>query len=133
MHSGGLAAPGSIQQVLARADGSSALPRLGGMARPNGVVIVSERYWAFASIDGELSEGTMPSRRGAAARTPLLRGLLQLAASVTPLVRGRGVARGRERLLLLAALVLPFFLFALPERYELPTGAALTILLIAWL
>ncbi len=24
------------------------LPRLGGMARANGVVIVSERYWAFA-------------------------------------------------------------------------------------
>jgi Protein of unknown function (DUF1385) len=138
VHSGCLTAPesvraASIQQLLARADGASALPRLGGMARPNGVVIVSERYWAFASTDGDLHEGTMPSRGGTAARTPLLRGLLQLAASLTPLVRGRGVARARERLLLLAALVLPFFLFALPERYELPTGAALTILLIAWL
>ena len=27
---------------------TSAVPRLGGMARANGVVIVSERYWAFA-------------------------------------------------------------------------------------
>lgn len=133
MHSGGLAAPGSVQEVLAQADVASALPRLGGMARPNGVLIVSERYWAFASVDGQMHEGAMPRRTGRAARTPLLRGLLQLAASVTPLVRGRGVARGRERLLLLAALVVPFFLFALPERYELPAGLALTILLIAWL
>jgi Protein of unknown function (DUF1385) len=133
VHSGVLSAPGSLADVLARADGAAALPRLGGMARPNGVVIVSERYWAFASVDGEIHEGTMPSRRGVAGRAPLLRGLLQLAASVTPLVRGRGVARGRERLLLLGALVLPFFLFALPDRYELPAGLGLTILLIAWL
>jgi hypothetical protein len=133
VHSGVLSAPGSLADVLARADGAVALPRLGGMARPNGVVIVSERYWAFASVDGELHEGTMPHRGGVAGRAPLLRGLLQLAASVTPLVRGRGVARGRERLLLLGALVLPFFLFALPDRYELPAGIGLTILLIAWL
>ena len=39
---------------------SCSLPRLGGMARPNGVVIVSERYWAFAGIDGSLREGRMP-------------------------------------------------------------------------
>jgi hypothetical protein len=26
----------------------SAVPRVGGMARANGVVIVSEHYWAFA-------------------------------------------------------------------------------------
>ena len=27
---------------------------------PNGVVIVSERYWAFAGVDGSLREGQMP-------------------------------------------------------------------------
>ena len=39
---------GETADLLARADAALALPRLGGMARPNGVVIVSERYWAFA-------------------------------------------------------------------------------------
>jgi uncharacterized protein YqhQ len=133
VHAGALAAPPPAQDVLAHADGVAALPRLGGMARPNGVVIVSERFWAFATVDGALHEGAMPRRDGAVARTPLLRGLLQLATSVTPLVRGRGVARGRERLLLLAALLLPFFLFALPARYELPAALGLTALLVAWL
>jgi uncharacterized protein YqhQ len=52
------------------------------MARPNGVVIVSEHYWAFATNTGELHEGAMPTRRPAAARIPLLRGLMQLAASL---------------------------------------------------
>ena len=37
-----------LEAILARADSSVELPRLGGMARPNGVVIVSERFWAFA-------------------------------------------------------------------------------------
>src|SRR5437870_1376508 len=31
------------------------------MARANGVVIVSERFWAFAGVDGSLREGRMPS------------------------------------------------------------------------
>ncbi|HWH04917.1 MAG TPA: hypothetical protein VNT23_00610, partial [Gaiellaceae bacterium] len=101
-----------MHELLARADSLSALPRLGGMARPNGVVIVSERYWAFASADGSVHEGTLPHRDGVVARLPLVRGLLQLAGSVTPLLRGRGVAGGRERLLLLAALVAPFLLLA---------------------
>ena len=29
------------------------------MARPDGVVIVSERFWAFAGSDGRLLEGTI--------------------------------------------------------------------------
>ena len=44
-----------------------ALPRLGGMARANGVVIVSERYWAFAGTDGSLREGRMPAAAALAA------------------------------------------------------------------
>ena len=37
---------GSPAAVLARAD-SASLPLLGGMARPDGVVIASERFFAF--------------------------------------------------------------------------------------
>ena len=40
--------------ILARADALTDLPRLGGMARADGVAIVSERYWAFAKTDGTL-------------------------------------------------------------------------------
>ena len=50
-----------IVELLRRADAAPALPRLGGMARPNGVVIVSEHHWAFAGVDGSLVEGRMPS------------------------------------------------------------------------
>jgi hypothetical protein len=103
------------------------------MARPNGVVIVSERYWAFAAADGSLHEGELPRRDGRAGRTPLLRGLLQLGASMTPLLRGQGVARRRERLVLLAALVVPFLLFLLPPALELPAGLAVTVALVVWL
>ena len=103
------------------------------MARPNGVVIVSERFWAFATNTGELHEGEMPSRRAAAVRIPLLRGLMQLAASMAPLARGRGVAGPRERLFLLFALLAPLFFVALPGRLELPAGILTTALIILWL
>lgn len=122
-----------VQAVLTRGDAARELPRLGGMARPHGVVIVSERFWAFATRDGQLHEGTMTRRVSAAARAPLVRGLLQLAASMKPLLRGTGVARRRERLFLVVVLVAPFFLLALPSGYELPAGIALTGLLVAWL
>jgi uncharacterized protein YqhQ len=121
------------RDILARADGAASLPRLGGMARPNGVVIVSERYWAFATRSGELHEGEMPTRRPAATRIPLIRGLLQLGSSLAPLARGRGVARGRERLVLLVALVAPLFFVALPPRLELPAGLLTTALILVWL
>jgi uncharacterized protein YqhQ len=122
-----------VADVLVRADSAASLPKLGGMARPNGVVIVSERHWAFATSTGELHEGEMPSRRSRAARLPLVRGLMQLVGSMSPLVRGRGVARLRERLFLLAALLTPFLFFALPDRLELPAGILTTVLIIVWL
>jgi len=122
-----------VADLLARADAASVLPKLGGMARPNGVVIVSERFWAFATTSGELHEGAMPLRRSRASRIPLVRGLLQLAASMAPLVRGRGVARLRERLFLLAALLLPFAFVALPGRLELAAGILTTAAIILWL
>jgi len=120
-------------EILEVADAKLDLPRLGGMARPNGVVIVSERFWAFATSAGDLYEGTMPTRRTRVGRIPLVRGLLQLASSVTPLARGRGVARGRERLFLLAAFAASFSVVALPARLELPAGLVLTVVLLAWL
>ena len=122
-----------VADVLAHADRAASLPKLGGMARPNGVVIVSERHWAFATTSGELHEGVMPVRRSRASRIPLFRGLLQLASSMAPLVRGRGVARLRERLFLLVALLLPFAFIALPGRLELAAGILTTALIILWL
>jgi uncharacterized protein YqhQ len=123
----------SVADLLVHADAAKSLPKLGGMARPNGVVIVSERFWAFATTSGELHEGAMPVRRSRAARIPLVRGLLQLASSMAPLVRGRGVARLRERLFLLLALLLPFAFVLLPGRLELAAGIVTTLLIIGWL
>jgi uncharacterized protein YqhQ len=104
------------------------------MARPNGVVIVSERYWAFATTSGELHEGTMSSSTRRSARIPLVRGLVQLGASLRPLLSGGGVAGGGERIFLLAALAAPLFLVSqLPLALQGPFVAAVSILLVAWL
>jgi uncharacterized protein YqhQ len=120
--------------VLARADSATALPRLGGMARPNGVVVVGERYWAFATTTGELHEGTMSPAPERARRIPVVRGLLQLASALRPLARGAGVARRGERLLLLVAILLPALLVPLlPTGLELPVGLALAAVLVVWL
>jgi len=103
------------------------------MARPNGVVIVSERHWAFARTDGAVFEGEMPTRRPRAARIPLLRGLMRLVASMAPLARGRGVAGRRERLFLLAAVSAPFLFWALPDRVGFVAGLALSVLVVGWI
>lgn len=127
-------APDAALDTLARADGAAALPRLGGMARPNGVVIVSERFWAFATTSGELLEGELPPARRRLARIPLVRGLAQLATSLRPLARSGGVAGGGERLFLLAALVGPLLVLSrLPAGLQLPVGLGLSALLVAWL
>jgi uncharacterized protein YqhQ len=123
----------TVADLLARADSTGTLPKLGGMARPNGVVIVSERYWAFATTTGDLHEGELPRRGGAATRIPVVRGLVQLASSLTPLLRGRGVARVRERFVLLLALMLPLAFVVLPARLELAAGLLTTAAIIAWL
>ena len=121
------------QQLLARADQAGRLPTMGGMARPNGVVIVSERYWAFAGVDGSLREGAMAPRPPLLRKIPLLRGLAKLAAAMSPVFRRRGVTRPRERALLALALVAPFLFFLLPEALRLPAGLALTAALVLWL
>jgi Protein of unknown function (DUF1385) len=125
--------PNTPLELLASADGAPSLPRLGGMARPDGVVIVSERYWAFAGTDGSLREGDMPKPPALLERLPLVRGLLRLGAALAPLVRRTGVAGRRERPLLLAALLAPFSFVLLPGAYETPLGIAATVGLAAWL
>src|SRR6188472_3277542 len=108
---------GSTLELLQEADAALALPRLGGMARPNGVVIVSERYWAFATTDGTLREGRMPQAPESLNRLPLARGLVRLGASLSPLFRKTGVARRREQGLLVAALLAPAAFIALPGAW----------------
>src|SRR6266705_4345377 len=97
----------AVLRQLEQGDLAVSVPRLGGMARANGVVIVSERYWAFAGVDGSVREGEMPRTPRALRAIPFARGLVRLAGSLSPLFRRRGVARGRERLFLTAAIAAP--------------------------
>jgi len=124
---------GAILSELDRGDLSPAVPRLGGMARADGVVIVSECYWAFAGTDGSVREGRMPRPPRALRAIPLARGLARLAASLSPLFRGRGVARRRERLFLAAAIVAPLALVFAPDWIGLAAGILVTAALLAWL
>lgn len=103
------------------------------MARADGVVIASERFWAFASRDGVVQEGAMPAPPRFVRRVPLLRGMVRLGLALTPLFRGRGVARRRERVFLLAALLAPLSLVFLPQSASLPLGIATGAVLIAWM
>src|SRR5215211_1770137 len=118
--------------VLARADTAS-LPLLGGMARPDGVVIASERFFAFAGRDGSLIEGDMPDVPKLVRRIPLLRGLARLGMSVSPLLRSDGVAGTRERLLLTAVIFSPLFFVFLSDTASLWAGIVMTVGLRAWL
>ena len=104
-----------VLEVLARADGTAELPRMGGMARADGVVIASADHWAFAARDGSLREGSMPQPPEALRRVPLVRGLIRLFSALAPLFRGAGVAGRGERLLLVAALLAPLSLIVLPQ------------------
>jgi hypothetical protein len=96
------------------------------MARPNGVVVVSERFWAFATLDGGVRTGSMPGRGGPVARIPLLRGLLRLALSISPLFRGTGTAHRLERALLILVLLAPLAFVFLPARAATIAGLTLT-------
>jgi uncharacterized protein YqhQ len=120
-------------QLLERFDRTPALPRLGGMARPDGVVIVSERFWAFAGVDGSVREGVMPRPPRLLHKVPLVRGLVRLGLALAPLLSSRGTAGRRERLLVIAALVLPLAFVGLPSGWELPAGIAAALVLLATL
>lgn len=121
-----------LAAVLARAD-STSLPLLGGMARPDGVVIASERYFAFAGRDGSLLEGEMPDVPRLVRRIPLLRGLARLGMSVSPLLRSDGVAGRSERLLLTAVVLSPVLFVFLSGTASLVAGIVMTVGLLAWL
>lgn len=122
----------TVLAQLARADREETLPRLGGMARADGVVIVSERYWAFAGTDGSLREGRMPSPPRLVRHVPLVRGLARLFASLSPLFRQTGVARRRERWFLGVAVLAPLALVFAPEWIGLAAGCVTTVALLAW-
>lgn len=123
----------SVLAELERGDLASAAPRLGGMARADGVVIVSERYWAFAGVDGSLREGRMPRPPRSLRGVPLVRGLVRLGSSLSPLFRRTGVARRRERVFLAAAIVAPLALVFAPHWIGLAAGFATTAALLVWL
>jgi len=121
---------GETLDVLHHADDERSLPRLGGMARPNGVVIVSERFWAFACVDGSLREGRMPHPPEALQRVPLARGLVRLWASLAPVLRPTGVAQRRERRLIMLAVTAPLALVLVGGFWSTAAGAALSLLLV---
>jgi hypothetical protein len=99
------------------------------MARPDGVVIVSEHHWAFAGTDGALREGAMPKPPELLQRVPLARGLVRLYASLAPLFKRDGVTKSRERWLILTALVAPLGLAAFDGPWSTIAGIALSLLL----
>jgi hypothetical protein len=124
----------AVLAVLAEADASAALPRLGGMARPNGVAIVSERFWCFSDVEGGAPlVRAMPVPRGGVAQWPLVRGLVKLAAAVVPLLARGSATRPLERLGLVAALLAPFPLLAVPGAYRTATLSAVSMGLLAWM
>ena len=124
----------AVVRVLAAADAAQSLPRLGGMARPDGVAIVSERVWCFSRTDGgPVSVRAMPQVRSRAARLPFLRGLVKLGAALVPMFARGAAARPRERLLLLAVLVAPIPLLAVPAAYRTVALAVVTAAVIVFM
>lgn len=122
-----------VVKVLEDADRAFELPRLGGMARPDGVVIVSERYWAFAGRDGSVREGRMLKPPARLQSVPLARGLVRLASSLAPLFKRGGVGRRGERWLLASALLAPVGFVFLPHAAALAAGIAVSVALGWWL
>lgn len=124
----------AVLAVLAEADAAASVPRLGGMARPDGVAIVSEDFWSFSRV-GEPAPSVrpMPCPRWRLARLPFIRGLVKLAMAIVPLLGRGAAARPRERLLLLAALLAPAPLLAVPTSDRTPVLAVVTVALIGWL
>jgi uncharacterized protein YqhQ len=123
----------AVLEVLTRADGSAELPRMGGMARADGVVIASADHWAFAARDGSVRAGSMPQPPELLRRVPLVRGLIRLGSALAPLFRGAGVAGRGERVLLVAALLAPLSLIVLPQSASLPLGIGTAVVLLAWM
>jgi hypothetical protein len=122
-----------VLAILTAADGASSLPRLGGMARPDGVAIVSERIWCFSRVaGGEMAVRAMPQPPAALSRVPFLRGLVRVAAALVPLLGRGSAARPLERWVLAAAVVAPLPLLLVPAAYRSWLLVTATIALIAW-
>lgn len=100
------------------------------MARPDGVVVVSERYWSFAGVDGSLRQGPMPRPPEVLQRLPLARGLVRLYASLAPLFKRDGVAKRRERWLILAALLVPLGLGVFGGPWSTAAAVVLSLALL---
>jgi hypothetical protein len=86
--------------VLERADRAVELPRLGGMARPDGIAIVSEERWAFARVGGGTQVFSTPRGPSYLRHVPVVRGLVRLGVSLAPLLQRRGITKGRDRVIL---------------------------------
>src|SRR5262245_41248852 len=116
--------------VLARADRAADLPRLGGMARPGGVMIGRQRLCGRARTDGTIVEGEMPGLPGHMSNVPILRGLARLACAFAPLATGSGVARRGERGLLGIALVVPIAAAFFSDRVQIMVALGLVVFLL---
>jgi hypothetical protein len=124
----------AVLAVLAGADASPALPRLGGVARADGVAIVSERAWCFSrAAGGATASGAMPSPPALVTHIPLVGGLARLSLSFAPLFARNGAASLRDRLLLAGALAAPLPLAFVPGPARTLALAGLTALLLVWL
>src|SRR4029453_1826076 len=77
-------------------------------------------------VDGTLREGAMPAPRERLGKVPLVRGLVRLGLSVSPLFRRGGVAKPRERSLLAIAVAAPLLFAFLPQRLSLIAGLVVT-------
>lgn len=100
------------------------------MARPNGVVIVSERFWAFAARDGDLRQGSHAPRGARGACDPARTRPAEPYGLPLPTVsrwRRRG---GEGRALLAAGLLVSFGFVFLPDTFATVLAVALTAILL---
>ena len=122
----------AILRVLERADRAAELPRLGGMARPDGIAIVSEERWAFARVNGGTQVFSAPHGPSNFRRIPVLRGLVKLGVSLAPMLNKSGGAPRRDKVILAGALLVPVAAAFLPHSISLVLSVSLSIAMIAW-
>jgi hypothetical protein len=122
-----------VLAILEAADRSSSLPRLGGMARPQGVFITSGRRWAFATLGGGVDEGASGRALERVRRVPIVRGLVRFGTSLAPVFAGRQGGTRRDRPVFALALALPLAFAFLPGTFATILGAATTAAFLVWL